>query len=100
MDTYQLLTIHVQNIYIRFYQYVHFVVKMSELVNLDKFGKIFIPKRFRSQLKETKFMIRIQDDNIILEPVKDPSMLFGSLDKLKRSDLDKVHEDEEHEDIA
>ncbi len=73
---------------------------MSELVKMDKFGKIFIPVRFRRQIRHTSFQIEVRDDEIVLHPVKDLMELFGTMPDLDMADLDEVHGDDDHEDLA
>jgi bifunctional DNA-binding transcriptional regulator/antitoxin component of YhaV-PrlF toxin-antitoxin module len=73
---------------------------MTEMVRIDNFGKIFIPKRYREKLTETEFQIAIRGQEIVLRPVRHPLSLYGALKGLKRSGLDEVHGEGDHEDIA
>jgi len=73
---------------------------MLKLVKLDRFGKIFIPKRYRNKLQGTTFTMEFIGDDILLHPVKDPLELFGTLDGITRKDIEEVHDDDDHEDLA
>lgn len=69
---------------------------MTETIKIDKFGKIFIPKRIRDKLGAEDFEILIKNNEVNLIPVKNPLVLFGTLKKFNNKILDDIH-GEEHE---
>ncbi len=69
---------------------------MSITVKLDKFGKIFIPKKIRMKLKAEEFEVVLNKGKLELIPVRNPLSLFGTLKNIDMRDLDEVH-GEEHE---
>ncbi len=64
---------------------------MSVTVKIDKFGKIFIPKKIRKQLVSNEFEVIIENDKLELIPVKHPLELFGTLKSVKLKKLDEIH---------
>ena len=71
---------------------------MPELVRMDNFGKIFLPKKVRERLDAKRFSLEFRDDELVLRPVRDPVEFFGAFKGLARSDVDEVHgEWEEHD---
>ena len=69
---------------------------MQNTVKIDKFGKIFIPKKIRNKLASDEFEVKFRKERLELIPVKHPLELFGSLRSIKTKELDRVH-GEEHE---
>ena len=69
---------------------------MPITVKLDKFGKIFLPKKIRTKLKAKEFEVVFSKGHLELIPVKSPLALFGTLKDLDLSDLDEIH-GEDHE---
>jgi AbrB family looped-hinge helix DNA binding protein len=86
-----------RQIYIILLPILILVVKMEEMVKIDKFGKLFIPKKIRERLCAKKFEIILKEDIIHLRPVKHPLKLYGTLEKLNVSKLKEMHGEEEHE---
>ncbi|UCG70760.1 MAG: hypothetical protein JSV09_07095 [Thermoplasmata archaeon] len=72
------------------------MVKLTITVRIDKFGKIFIPKKIRKNLMAEEFEIIVNNGVVELIPVKNPLALFGSLRSLDKKALDEIH-GEEHE---
>ncbi len=72
------------------------MVKVTDVVKLDKFGKIFIPKEIRDKIGATEFEIIVEEDHLELIPVRNPIELFGTLKKIDRKKLDEIH-GEDHE---
>lgn len=70
---------------------------MEETVKVDKFGKLFIPKKIREKIDAKEFEIFLKEGILHLRPVKHPLKLYGTLKKLKVSKLKEMHEEEEHE---
>ena len=58
---------------------------MSELVKLDDFGKIFLPKRVREKLTSREFVVEFDEGDLVLKPVRDPLEFFGALKGMKRT---------------
>ena len=69
---------------------------MSITVKIDRFGKIFLPRKVRKKLNAEKFEIIIKDGVVELIPVRNPFDLFGTLKSLDTGILDGVH-GEDHE---
>lgn len=72
------------------------MVKKRILVKIDAFGKIFLPKQVRSQMKAKQFEVVLMNDELHLIPVEDPAKLFGMLPDISRKSLEELH-DEEHD---
>ena len=72
---------------------------MTILVKIDKFGKIFLPKKVRSKMKANQYEVVMAKGEVHLIPVLKPSELFGSLPDSNIKHLEEIH-DEEHENIA
>ncbi len=72
------------------------MVNITITVKIDKFGKIFLPKRIRRKLTAEKFEVRVEEGVIELIPVKSPLELFGTLKSIDMSVLDEIH-GEDHE---
>jgi len=70
------------------------MVKKFNVVKMDKFGKIFLPKMIRSQMKGDQFQAVIVKNELHLKPIKDPRELYGLLPDIKTEELDEVHNDE------
>ncbi|NMG20408.1 AbrB/MazE/SpoVT family DNA-binding domain-containing protein [Brasilonema bromeliae] len=50
-----------------------------EIVRLDNFGRVLIPKNVREQLgltNATQFSLSIQDDKLVLSPLTQPSNVY------------------------
>jgi len=69
---------------------------MTITVKIDKYGKIFLPKRIRRSLTAEEFEVRVEEGVIELIPVKNPLELFGTLKNFDKSILDEIH-GEDHE---
>lgn len=67
-------------------------------VRIDKFGKIFLPKKIRNKILSTEFQVILKKDRLELIPVKHPLELFGTLKDIekKKLKLDRLH-GEDHE---
>ena len=72
------------------------MVKKRILVKMDTFGKIFLPKQVRSQMKAKQFEVVMVNDELHLVPVEHPANLFGTLPETCRKSLEDLH-DEEHD---
>jgi bifunctional DNA-binding transcriptional regulator/antitoxin component of YhaV-PrlF toxin-antitoxin module len=70
---------------------------MPEVVNIDRFGKMFIPKRVRERLAATRFELEMEDENLILRPVRDPLEFFGALKGLDPSEVDRMREEDDRD---
>ncbi len=73
---------------------------MEERVKIDKFGKMFIPKKIREMFDAKEFEIILKEGIIHLRPIKHPLKLYGTLKKLSISKLKETHMEEEHETTA
>jgi bifunctional DNA-binding transcriptional regulator/antitoxin component of YhaV-PrlF toxin-antitoxin module len=71
---------------------------MAITVKIDRFGKIFFPKKIRKKMDSSEFEVRFKNKNIELIPVKHPLELFGTLKDLdkRKLKLDELH-GEDHE---
>ena len=69
---------------------------MTTTVKIDRFGKIFIPKKIRKALSAEEFEINIEEGVVKLVPVRSPLELFGTLKDFDMSILDEIH-GEDHE---
>ena len=72
------------------------MVRLGITVKIDKFGKIFIPKKIRKKMVSDEFEVKIEKDKVELIPVIHPLELFGTLKSVKLKKLDEIH-GEEHE---
>ena len=68
---------------------------MTEVVKIDKFGKIFLPKFIREKVDTSEFEVHFEDDELHLKPIKHPTTLFGTLKNLRS--LDDIHGEDEHD---
>ncbi len=67
---------------------------MTVTVKIDKFGKIFFPKRIRNLIQGDEFEVHILDNKVELIPVMKPIELFGTLKKTNKKYLDAIHGEE------
>ncbi|MCK4717536.1 MAG: AbrB/MazE/SpoVT family DNA-binding domain-containing protein [Thermoplasmata archaeon] len=69
---------------------------MTEMVKIDKFGRILIPNRIRKRLDTEEFELLVKEDRVELIPIRDPLTLFGTLKIRNTKALDEIR-GEEHE---
>ena len=68
---------------------------MSELVKIDDYGKIFLPKRIRDKLTAREFLVDIEEDDLILRSVRDPLDFFGTLRGIDASEVERMRREDE-----
>lgn len=67
------------------------------VVEVDKSGRLLIPKSVRDKFSTHRFLLETQKDEITLKPLKTWDELFGSIPELKTDRLKKLRkEDAEH----
>ncbi len=62
----------------------------GEIVEMDRVGRIVVPKRLRKAFKTFRFFIQADDGELRLRPLKSWDELFGCLPNLDRRDLDEL----------
>ncbi len=55
---------------------------MSIMVNIDKNGRMVLPKAIRKKMKSSKFAIDVEDEKIVFTPVKSIDDMLGSMPNL------------------
>ena len=71
------------------------MVKMtSVVVNVDKAGRLLIPKTVRDKFSTERFLLETEKDEITLKPLKSWDELFGSMPELRQDQLKKLRKEE------
>jgi bifunctional DNA-binding transcriptional regulator/antitoxin component of YhaV-PrlF toxin-antitoxin module len=73
------------------------MIKMAEIVLMDKSGRVIIPGRIRKKYQTRKFVLQANENMIQLIPVKPLESLFGTIPELDLSRVYKEHEEEKDE---
>jgi len=66
----------------------------KNVVVVDEYGRIVIPKRVRKIFRTSKFEIDVKEEKIELKPIKSLDELFGSLPELDLKWIKREHEEE------
>lgn len=63
-------------------------------ITLDKKGRFVLPAKFRKHLKTRKFILKAEDERIVLEPVKKIEDAFGFIPEINLQLHKTEHEKE------
>jgi DNA-binding transcriptional regulator/RsmH inhibitor MraZ len=64
-------------------------------VQLDEKGRVRLPAELRRELKSTRFTIRVQNDRILMDPVKTPAEVKGKYKGLIKIGMEELEEAQE-----
>ena len=65
---------------------------MGIFVNVDKNGRMVLPKRIRDEVHANCFNVKVDDgERIVFIPVKSTDEMFGSMPRLDIEDFRKEH---------
>lgn len=52
---------------------------MADYIKMDENGRLVVPKKIREYIKSNKFIMKIENKRIILEPIKGVDELYGAM---------------------
>ncbi|AAL62560.1 conserved hypothetical protein [Pyrobaculum aerophilum str. IM2] len=63
-----------------------------EIVEVDGFGRIYLPAEIRKRIGARRFRVKIVDNGILLEPVDDVDKYYGSYGPPRYKSLEDIEE--------
>ncbi len=67
---------------------------MDVFVNVDKSGRMVVPKWIRKRIHAKRFSVDVEDEKIILIPVKSTREMLGSMPDLNIKGFEREHNKE------
>ena len=68
---------------------------MNEEVKMDSKGRVLIPAKMRHGLKTKRFRAKLTQGKIVLEPMKKSESVRGKYEKLLKTSMEKLEEQQE-----